>query len=119
MSTSVTAFEELFVQVKHEIFPRCPHSVYMAGVNHGSKKAPYCSICSPSGPRFETRNVVLPRSCGDPLEAKEIRAHAHPSDACPECLSRVFVKVSDGRECADCGERYRGPKRRKVNEEDR
>ena len=115
MATAIVAFEELFVEVTHEIFPRCPHSVYMAGVNHGSTKSPYCSFCSPGGPKFETRDVVLPRSSNDPLEAKEIRAHSHPSDACPDCLSRIFVKVSDGRECADCGKRYRGPKVRKAN----
>jgi hypothetical protein len=109
------AFESLFVEVKHESFPRCPHSVWMAGVNHGSTRAPYCSICSPTGPKFNTRPVILPRSCGDGLEAPTERAHnlSDRSHYCSKCESAVYIETKDRRrECADCGHIYSGPRKR-------
>lgn len=92
------------------ILKKCQHSVYRVG---RGKRSPYCSICFPQGPPFETRPVVLPRSCGDPLEAPEDRAHERMSGYCPACESSIYIETKNGkRECADCSTVYAGPRKR-------
>jgi ribosomal protein L37AE/L43A len=92
--------------------PRCPHGVYLSD-NHGSPKAPYCRGCYPDGPPFTPRELVLPRSSGDDLEAPEFRANKTTESECPKCHSRIYIRVGEeARECAECATPYPMPKRR-------
>ncbi len=90
---------------------RCQHGVYLPkwavdGAN------PYCSCCSNFGQVVGEKEVVLPRSSGDPLtHAEGIRANGFDG-GCPACGTVVYVRVAeDGgdshRECADCGTSYK------------
>jgi predicted RNA-binding Zn-ribbon protein involved in translation (DUF1610 family) len=88
---------------------RCPHGVYIPA---GEVTAPYCSYCSPGGPANQ-RDVVLPRSSADPLNAADrVYANKHVSGSCPQCGSTVYMRKDEkgtdaNRICADCGTPYR------------
>lgn len=89
---------------------RCEHGVYIPA---GEVIAPYCQLCSPGGPSNQ-RDVVLPRSSGDPLNvnAQGQRANKRNGVACPQCGSTIYMRVDEGgsdanRICADCGIKYR------------
>lgn len=87
---------------------RCPHSVYIPA---GEVRAPYCSYCSPGGPSNQ-RDVVMPRSSGDPLNTSGcVGANRHILGSCPKCGSNVYSRVNEqgsdaNRLCADCGTHY-------------
>jgi hypothetical protein len=88
---------------------RCPHSVYIPA---GEVTAPYCTYCTPGGPTNQ-RDVVLPRSSGDPLNTTN-HVYASKPGSCPQCGSTCYTrkneKGSDAqRICADCDTPYRAP----------
>jgi hypothetical protein len=87
---------------------KCQHGVY---VPDGESQAPYCQLCTPGGPT-NTKDVVLPRSSGDPLdEAGRAYANTRSGTGCPECGSHIYLRKTETndaqRECADCGAGYR------------
>ncbi len=89
--------------------PRCVHGVY---IGSGESRAQYCQQCSPDGPSFRTRDVVLPRSSGDPLDHAGLYANNKSPRVCPNCGSTIYLRQKETgrdtqRECADCGKQYR------------
>jgi predicted RNA-binding Zn-ribbon protein involved in translation (DUF1610 family) len=88
---------------------KCSHGVY---IPEGESQALYCRLCVPDGPT-DTKDVVLPRSSGDPLTtAGRVMANkSKTSGGCPECGSTIYLRTNErndvNRECADCGTNYR------------
>lgn len=98
--------------------PRCEHGIYIPA---GQVTAPYCTYCSPDGPK-NPRPVVLPRSSADPLNVNDrVRANKQMPGACPRCGSTIYMRVnekgSDGnRICGDCGTPYRAQVRKTLKQ---
>ena len=88
---------------------RCPHGVYIPA---GDVTAPYCTYCTPGGPKNQ-RPVVLPRSSADPLNVSDrVGANKKVEGACTQCGSTVYMRANEkgsdaNRVCADCGHKYR------------
>jgi ribosomal protein L37AE/L43A len=58
---------------------------------------------------FETRNVHVPH-CPSFNTNDSLRANVHERGTCPACGSKVWIFTTETtRECADCGNTYRGP----------
>lgn len=93
-------------------FRRCPHGVYIPA---GEATAPYCTYCTPGGPKNQ-RPVVLPKSSANPLNVNDrVRANKKVEGACPKCSSTVYVRADEkgsdtNRICADCGHKYHARK---------
>jgi Transposase zinc-ribbon domain len=88
--------------------PRCRHSIYAPDKG----KALSCEACFPLRPAFQ-RNVILP--------AKHMKddsdMFANEPGRCPKCHERAHYVLKDGRwECAECATKYKGPKKRSVEE---
>ena len=90
---------------------RCEHGVYISA---GQSRAQYCQQCSPDGPAFTTRDVVLPRSSSDTMDHNDGTLYANnlAPRACPACGSTIYLRKKETgrdtqRECADCGKQYR------------
>lgn len=102
----------------HGTIPRCEHGVYIPA---GQVTAPYCTYCSPDGPK-NPRPVVLPRSSADPLNVNDrVRANKHMPGACPQCGGTIYVRANEKggdaqRVCADCGHTYRARVRKTLKE---
>lgn len=88
---------------------RCEHGVYIPA---GELTAPYCSYCTPGGPTNQ-RDVVLPRSSADPLNAADrVYANKHVPGSCPHCGSTIYSRVNEKggdaqRLCSECDTPYR------------
>ena len=88
---------------------RCAHGIYIPA---GDVTAPYCTYCTPGGPKNQ-RPVVLPRSSADPLNVSDrVGANKKVEGACPQCGSTVYMRANEkgsdsNRVCADCGAKYR------------
>ena len=88
--------------------PRCEHGVYVCSGSPLGKSL-YCSFCTPLGP-YDTKDVVLPRSSGDPLTtAGRLLANR---GGCPKCGSTLWLRQKEtgsdlARTCADCGALYK------------
>jgi uncharacterized Zn finger protein len=94
-----------------DVMQRCAHGIYLPkwatdGLN------PYCSACGNFGKVSAEKEVVLPRSSGDPLtNADHIRANGL-AGGCPACGTVAYVRVKEtggdtNRECAECGRIYK------------
>jgi hypothetical protein len=103
-AATAVAFEQLFAPVFTKS-TKCPHGVHIRD---------YCSVCTQGGPQNTRPGIVLPRSSADPLTGRAIRANVNSENQCPACHSHVHIELSEKmHECADCGEKYPAPKRRK------
>jgi hypothetical protein len=89
---------------------KCQHGVYGTMLDHGCI-SPYCSLCCPDGPPFETRDLKMPRKLI--MRVAEHRANVHRSEACSRCGSLVYVDLGEMRICADCDNSYPAPIPRK------
>lgn len=87
---------------------RCSHGIYLPKwATDGAN--PYCSGCSNFGTVVNAKQVVLPRSSGDPLTNVD-QANGF-GRGCPACGSTIYMRVKElggdsHRECSECNTRY-------------
>ena len=89
-------------QILSEVFPRCPHSVYLATEKEvETGRAHNCGLCRALFCGKETRKFEMPRA--EDFHPGKLQANAVDPDACPTCQGTFFYSESTSRTCADCG----------------